>query len=929
MTSAVMPSLAPRWHQAGKMLLLALAYFVTGKLGLALSIQNNHIALLWLPAGLAVAALLRWGMSYWPGVLLGALLINVSLALPLPSAFAMAGASTLGPLSAVWLLRRWRFDRVFGGQRDLMLLIGGAASGMLVSSSTGVALLWLNGLLSAADTPLAWLHWWLGDTVGVLLAGPLLLGITPATRGEILRRPVEALLCGLLLGIAAWLTFFSEFGGHALPLAFLPLPMVLWAALRLGITGTSLAVLILALLATVGTIMGLGAFGAMPANEGMYLAWLYMFTVVLIGLMVATILEDRNKTEAALQRTNELLALAQREANAGVWDWELATGKLTWSDEMFRLFGLDPKTSEASFESWRNRLNPEDLHSAEDKISEAVSAGTPLFNEYRIILPGGITKWIFSVGKTSRNEHNETVRMTGLCIDITAQKDAQRRARLSESRYQALIQQAADALYVHDFDGRIVEVNQQACDALGYSRQELLQMGLEDFVPGFDLNKSRPFWNQLEQGKPSSITSTHKRKDGSTFPVEVRFAVLEIDGKKVVMTLASDISARVSAEAKLLDSMRQLEEKELAKTRFLAAAGHDLRQPVAAASLFVDTLKLTSPTPQQSELIEKLDQSMKVFSGLMDHLLDISKFDAGLVHPQVASFNLTELFGWLEQNFAAAAREKGLNLRFFAPTKKPMIVSSDIGLVQSVLMNLVSNAIKFTTRGGILISARPRGDKVLLQIWDTGIGIADVYQPHIFDEFYQVENPQRSREGGLGLGLSICRRTMTLLGGEIACRSRLGRGSVFELRLPLDGEPESDKLTLDGTKNAAFDELWANGKRIVVLEDDALVAAGMVNLLQGMGAKVRHFTNAEDALRHSEIADADYFIVDYALGSGLTGFQFLESLQCNCHTLLRAVILTGETSSQFIRSVADSPWPVLHKPVNFTKIASSLNAIPS
>lgn len=923
MTVAETPASAKRWHQAGKLLLLALTYFAAGKLGLALSSQDNHIALLWLPAGIAVAALLRWGMSSWPGVLLGALLVDLSLNLAPPLALAMAGASTLGPLATFWLLQRWQFDRAFARQRDLMLLIVCAAAGMLASATTGVGLLWMGGLTSAAETPLSWLHWWLGDTVGVLLAGPLLLSMN--RHADILRRPGEAALCGLLLVVATYAAFFIRYENHALPLAFLPLPLVLWAALRLGVSGTSFAVLILALITTIGTALGQGIFGAMPGNEGIYLAWLYLFTVSLAGLMVSTALEERNKIEQSLQHANELLALAQREAKAGVWDWNLSSNKLTWSDELFLLFGLDPRTSAGTLETWQDLLHPADRQAASNRVSAAVRDRTALFNEYRMVLPNGATKWIVAIGNTSRDPATGTDRMTGLCFDVTAQKEAQQRARHSEARYQALIQQAADALVVHDFDGRIVEVNQQACDTLGYSREELLQMNLADIVSGFNLDQSRPFWSRLEPGKPSSITSTHKRRDGSTFPVEVRFATLEIDGERLIMALASDISARVRAETLLLDSMRQLEEKELAKTRFLAAAGHDLRQPIAAASLFVDTLKYTSPTQHQSELIAKLEQSMKVFSGLLDRLLDISRFDAGLIKPRIVSLNLAELFNWLEQNFAASARDKGLRLHFFYPKHRTLVARTDIGLLQSVLMNLVSNALKFTARGGVLVSARPRGDKVLLQVWDTGIGIPEVYLPHIFDEFYQVANPHRSRTGGLGLGLSICRRSMAVLEGEIDCRSRTGRGSVFALTLPLNGEQQTAEPALDDAPDEIVDELWANGKRIVVVEDDALVAAGMVNMLHEQGAKVRHFHNAEEALQHDDIADADYFIVDYALGGKLNGFQLLEALQYRQHTLLRAVILTGETSAQFIRSVADSPWPVLHKPVSYARLVASLN----
>jgi len=376
---------------------------------------------------------------------------------------------------------------------------------------------------------------------------------------------------------------------------------------------------------------------------------------------------------------------------------------------------------------------------------------------------------------------------------------------------------------------------------------------------------------------------------------------------------------------KLSFALTELESKEHAKTRFLAAAGHDLRQPIAAANLFVESLKYCSPNTRQSELIEKLDQSMNVFSVMLERLLDISKLDAGLIKPQIKSIDLMDLFEWLEQTFAQAATDKKLRFRLFYPIRTTLIIKADIGLLQSILMNLVTNAIKFTRQGSILVSVRMRGDKVLMQVWDTGIGIAKHELAHIFDEFYQVGNQHRSREGGMGLGLSICQRAISLLGSHIACRSVPGRGSVFQFSLPLDGEQhEVEWLPVDTQPDTASIEMLFRNKHVVVIEDDALVSAGMVNLLQGMGAGVRYFSNAEDALKHTAVTDADYFVVDYALGGELTGLEFLEAMQHKREMPFRAVVITGETSSQFIGSVVNSRWPVLHKPVNYIKLATAL-----
>jgi signal transduction histidine kinase len=449
-------------------------------------------------------------------------------------------------------------------------------------------------------------------------------------------------------------------------------------------------------------------------------------------------------------------------------------------------------------------------------------------------------------------------------------------------------------------------------------------MSVTDIVPGFDLGARQAAWRRLETGNRFSIVSSHRRKDGTIFPVETRIAAVRFDDRKVMIALATDISERIELDTRLRTSLRQLEEKELAKTRFLAAAGHDLRQPIAAANLFVGALKFTCESGRQQELIGRLEQSMNVFSSLLERLLDISRFDAGLVQPQLSLFNLAELFDWLEQNFEQTALDKGLSFRLFYSLDRSLLVRTDIGLLQSVVMNLVSNAIKFTSRGGILVSARIRDDRVLLQVWDTGCGIADMDLPYIFDEFYQAHNPERNREAGLGLGLSICQRAMSLLGGTVICRSRLGRGSVFELTLPLHIERRQVRhLPQVPTTGKTFDTSLIGNKRVVVLEDDTLVASGLLDLFQGLGAEVLHFATAEEALRH-EIGDADFFIVDFALGGKLSGIDFLHAIQRKSAAPVKAAVITGETSTGFMSHTRDLPWPVLHKPASLAQLLSCL-----
>lgn len=534
---------------------------------------------------------------------------------------------------------------------------------------------------------------------------------------------------------------------------------------------------------------------------------------------------------------------------------------------------------------------------------------------------GAIRQWQLY---TSTIEWNGKLSALGSIADVTERGLYEQQLRIAATTFES-----QEGIVITDANNVILRVNRSFINITGYSAEEVIGKSTRMFKSGqHDSDFYATMWQRITSRGSWEGDIWNRRKSGEIFPAHLIITAVKDEEGILTNYVAtySDITARVNAEEKLRDSLRKLEEKERAKTRFLAAAGHDLRQPIAAATLFLEALKFTSQTKHQSTLIERVDHSMRIFSSLLDRLLDISKFDAGLIVPQVTVFSLADLFTWLEQTFDQPVINKHLRLRLYFPVNSKLSVSTDIALVQSVLMNLVTNAIKFTARGSILVAARLRGNNVLFQVWDTGVGIAAEDLPYIFDEFYQVANPQRNREAGLGLGLSICQRTMSLLGGTITCRSRAGRGSVFEFSLPLDGQPaEARPLPSSHTTKNVAGETLLRGKRVVVVEDDSLVAAGLVTLLHSLGAEVRHFQNAESALSQADTGTADYFMVDYALGGGLNGIQFLEAVERLGSAPVRAVILTGETSSEFIGSVSKNRWPVLHKPADYATLISSLN----
>jgi PAS domain S-box-containing protein len=422
-------------------------------------------------------------------------------------------------------------------------------------------------------------------------------------------------------------------------------------------------------------------------------------------------------------------------------------------------------------------------------------------------------------------------------------------------------------------------------------------------------------------GKNAQFELKWPGKDGKQICSHIRLTP-ERDGSGAVtsvLAVGRDIT-------EINEYQAELERKELAKSRFLAAAGHDLRQPLAAANLFVDALRFSKPTPQQAEIIQRLDQSMATFNGLLESLLNVSRLDAGVIKPEYAAVDAGEIFTWLEQNFAPLAGAKHLGFRLYFPLRKTLTVRTDAGLVKSVLMNLVSNAINYTPQGGILISVRRRGNHALFQVWDTGMGIPEEHIGQVFDEFYQVGNPQRDRSKGLGLGLSIAKRAMSLLGGEITCRSHPGRGTVFGFSLPLGEAPggAARHAPASTAPVQAQDGSFARGKRFVVVEDDALVAQSLVGLLEGLGGEVMCFPSAEDALRHDGAEFADYIISDYMLGGEINGIQLLNRLRKKRGAPINSVLITGDTSHALLVETTDCAWTVLHKPVSLAALIASL-----
>ena len=288
-----------------RLIIVALAYFATGKLGLLIPYVGSHVSLIWLPTGIAVAALLRWGYGCWPAIYIGAFLVNLTVSGSVVLSASIAIGNTLGPLFAAWMLKRFHFSNHLNRPHDVILLVLASTNGMLLSASGGVASLYFLDGLAADTVPLAWSIWWIGDAVGVLLVLPFLLNVS---RAEILRlwdqRAIYLLWCGVA-SLLEWGIFHyvSHASGQFMLLAFIVLPLVIWSAMRFGITGASLAVLGLSMVAVWSTFNAQGPFYQLETHQGIFALWVFMSTLALVALMITVLQAERAKSEIAARNS--------------------------------------------------------------------------------------------------------------------------------------------------------------------------------------------------------------------------------------------------------------------------------------------------------------------------------------------------------------------------------------------------------------------------------------------------------------------------------------------------------------------------------------------------------------------------------------------------------------------------------------------------
>ena len=481
-----------------------------------------------------------------------------------------------------------------------------------------------------------------------------------------------------------------------------------------------------------------------------------------------------------------------------------------------------------------------------------------------------------------------------------------------------VLDSAPDAMVIIDRGGVIVFANRQVETLFGHEAAGLVGQKVEMLLPErFRVrhigHRSGYVENTRVRPMGTGLDLFALRKNGSEFPVEISLSPAHDDTRELFVASIRDITERREIQNALREAREAADRANDAKSRFLATASHDLRQPLQALSLLNGTMRRMAKDGPLAEALSQEEQAITAMSRLLNALLDISKLESGAIKPEITDFKVAALFEEMRAEFAALAANKGLHLEVEECQDR---VHSDPSLVGQVMRNLVANAIKYTAQGRVQLRCLHQQAQVRLEVLDTGVGIPACELQRIYDDFYQIGVSTNTSRDGYGLGLSIVSRIVALLDLKLDVQSEVGKGTVFALSLP------ASHVSTDAQAPAAQASSPGQAPRlqhpkVLLVEDDARVRNATRMLLKVEGYEVvavGSLAEAEDAMKTNR--DIALLVTDYHLGTDETGVQVIAAARQQLGEALPAVLVTGDTSSAMRELEGDAKLRMASKPIN-------------
>lgn len=667
-------------RQVSRLAIRAAAYLITGWLGLKLPYYGSQITLIWLPTGVAVAALIRWGAGLWPGIAVGAFLVNLAIGSSATLALGTAVGNTIGPWFTAYWLRRAGFNYAFTRQADVITFIAASAAGMLISATGGTLCLYLAGLVSADGLGIAWLTWWVGDTVGLLLAGPILLPLTLKSLARLGQQKRGLALWFVVASVAAWFAFVTSYGnvGLRLSLAFLTLPLFAWAALHFGIIAAAVASLGFAMVAAWSASTGLGAFNLQDAQLGLILLWSYIATTQLTGLSLAALKAERVQAEEALFKREEQL----RMMISSVKDYSIILldpdGRVaSWNEGSRCLQGYE--TAEILGKSIDLFYPPDDGASgkAAALLNRARQNGQAEDENWRVRKDGS-TFYADTIITALHDPSGALIGFSKVTRDVTERKLAQLEAqRLNRSLRllsdcNLLLARATDeqtllndvcrlvvdvgeymmawvGIPENDEQRRVrpvaisgfeqgylesVEISWDGASALGQGPTgTAIRTGQTSVAQQVRTNPKLAHWREaiLRRGYESSIGLPLISEGNTIGALTIYAGVPEAFGPQEV-ELLEELSRNLAFGVQTLRTRRERDSAKAethAKSQFLANMSHEIRTPLNAILGMAHLLRRDGVSEKQAERLDTINAAADHLLSVINDILDLSKIEAG------------------------------------------------------------------------------------------------------------------------------------------------------------------------------------------------------------------------------------------------------------------------------------------------------------
>ncbi|GAB4370119.1 MAG: hypothetical protein Kow00121_10610 [Elainellaceae cyanobacterium] len=650
-------------------------------------------------------------------------------------------------------------------------------------------------------------------------------------------------------------------------------------------------------------------------------------------------LRERERTEALLRQSEERLRLALKAAKFGTWEYNLITGEL-FQNDISEIYGLLPGQTHKSYPEWEAQIHPDDRNWIQAEFERAIQAVGEFSFEFRIVRPDGTVRWTLSAGTVVHNQAGRPIYAYGIAADITDRKLAEVEQKAQQAFLRQVIDTVPNIIFVKNKAGRILIVNQAGADAHGTTVEAMLGKRETDFNPNFSGEQLKEFLaiNQqvMQTRRPHiNFSQTIVNAAGETHWYQtVINPLIDVHGQVIgIVGATTDVTDLKQIQQALQQAKEAAEAANRAKSIFLANMSHELRTPLNVILGFAQVMHRDPLlTPEQRENLHIIRRSGDHLLNLINDVLDLSKIEAGRITLDESSIDFIDLLRSLEQMFRQRAETKGLQLHLELAPTLPQFVTIDANKLRQILINLLSNAIKFTKQGHVTLRVRvveaeretepkepqhplpstqhpspitqhPNSSIPLrFEVSDTGIGIAPNELENIFSAFVQTQAGKVSPDG-TGLGLTISRKFVQLMGGNITVQSTLGHGSTFSFAISVTLAQSANTAT--PPSRAQIIGLAPNqpNYRILIVDDQPENRRLLVRLLTQLGLNVREAANGQEAVTQWQQWQPHLIYMDIRMPL-LNGYEATQQIRATPNGQAPIIIALTAQASRSDRTLA-------------------------